>query len=374
MRIAIVAGEPSGDLLGAALVDSIRKLYPSASFEGIGGKHMIARGFLTHHPMETLSVMGLVEPLKRFPSLLAIKKNLVQRYLDNPPDIFIGIDSPEFNHRIELPLKRAGIPTVHYVSPSVWAWRQGRIKGIRRAVDLMLCLLPFEADFYHRESVPAKFVGHPMADEIPVEISLETDAELDKIKEAASGCIALLPGSRSGEIEKIAPVFLEAADLMLASQPDLHFLIPAAHDRARQMLEPLVNSRNHVHVINGKIRQILARSNAALVASGTATLETMLMKCPMVVAYKTDSFSWFVGSRMVKSEYVSLVNLISGEKLVEERLQTDCNAGQLVSDLQKLMQPQVRENMVKKFIRLHRDLRHNASDKAAMAILELIEP
>lgn len=373
MRIAIIAGEPSGDLLGAALIDSIKKLCPGASFEGVGGEQMIARGFLSHHPMERLSVMGLVEPMKRLPSLLAIKRDLVQRYLNNPPDVFIGIDSPEFNHRIELPLKDAGIPTVHYVSPSVWAWRQGRVKNIRKSVDLMLCLLPFEADFYHRESVPAIFVGHPMADEIPVESNLEADAELDRICETASDCIALLPGSRSGEIEKIAPVFLETAELMLADQPDLHFLIPAAHDRARQMLEKLVKDKSQMHVINGRTRQILARSSAALVASGTATLEALLMKCPMVVAYKTDWFSWFVGSRMVKTEYVSLVNLIADKKLVEERLQSDCNARQLHSDLQNLIQPKVRESMVRKFVNLHRELRHNASDEAARAILELIE-
>lgn len=371
MRIAIVAGEPSGDLLGAALIDSIKKLCPDASFDGVGGEQMIGRGFRSHHPMEKLSVMGLVEPLKRLPSLLAIKKDMVQRYLDNPPDVFIGIDSPEFNHRIELPLKRAGIPTVHYVSPSVWAWRQGRVKSIRKAVDLMLCLLPFEAVFYHRESVPAKFVGHPMADEIPIEINPETDAELDRICESTADCIALLPGSRSSEIEKIAPVFLETAELMLADQPNLHFLIPAAHDRARQTLESLVKDKARMHVVSGRTRQVLARSTAALVASGTATLEALLMKCPMVVAYKADWFSWFVGSRMVKTEHISLVNLIAGQKLVEERLQTDCNARQLQADLQNLLQPEVRNDMVAKFINLHRELRHNASDEAARAILEL---
>mgnify|MGYP003675258679 CR=1 FL=1 len=371
MRVAIVAGESSGDLLGAALIDSIRKLCPDVSFEGIGGDLMIAKGFQSYYPMETLSVMGLVEPLKRLPALLAIKKSLVSRFLENPPDVFIGIDSPEFNHRIELPLKKTGIPTVHYVSPSVWAWRQGRVKGIRKAVDLMLCLLPFEADFYHRESVSAKFVGHPMADEIPIDIHPSPDLELDGICLPDSRNIAMLPGSRSSEIEKIAPVFLEVAERMLVEQPDTKFFIPAAHDKARQLLNELVGKREQIYVIRGKTREILARSNAALVASGTATLEALLMKCPMVVAYKTDRFSWFIGSRMVKCEHISLANLIAGEKLVEERLQAECNVEQLVSDLQNILQEDTRENMIGKFVRLHQKLKHNASDAAAAAILEL---
>jgi lipid-A-disaccharide synthase len=372
MRIAIVAGESSGDLLGATLIGSIKKYCPDARFEGVGGQHMLARGFVSHHPIETLSVMGLVEPLKRLPALLAIKKDLVQRYLDDPPDVFVGIDSPDFNHRIELPLKKAGVPTVHYVSPSVWAWRQGRVKGIRKAVDLMLCLLPFEADFYEKESVPVKFVGHPMADEIPIEIEVAPDEELDKIYTKADECLALLPGSRLAEIERIAPVFLQTADQLLEENPGLHVLIPAAHLKAERLLNTLVGRRDRVHVIAGKTRQILARSNNALVASGTATLEALLMKCPMVVAYKADWFSWFIGSRMVKCEHVSLANLIAGEKLVEERLQEECHADQLVSDLHALIQPEARKKMIDKFVSLHHRLQHNASDEAAKAILGLI--
>jgi lipid-A-disaccharide synthase len=372
MRVAIVAGESSGDLLGAALIDSIRKLCPEASFEGVGGDRMIAKGFQSHFPMETLSVMGLVEPLKRLPTLLAIKKNLVGRFLNNPPDVFIGIDSPEFNHRIELPLKKRGIHTVHYVSPSVWAWRQGRVKGIRKAVDLMLCLLPFEADFYHRESVPAKFVGHPMADEIPVEILPSPDVELDNLCQPDAINIAMLPGSRASEIEKIAPVFLGVAERLLSNQPNMNFFIPAAHKKAQKLLGEMVDGREKIHVIQGKIREILARSNAALVASGTATLEALLMKCPMVVAYKTDWFSWFIGSRLVQCEYISLANLIAGEKLVEERLQAECNVDQLVLDLQHILNDDNRENMVGKFVLLHQKLKHNASDAAAAAIMELV--
>ncbi len=371
MRVAIVAGESSGDLLGAALIDSIRKLCPEASFEGVGGDRMIAKGFQSFFPMETLSVMGFVEPLKRLPALLAIKKQLVERFLNNPPDVFIGIDSPEFNHRIELPLKKAGIYTVHYVSPSVWAWRQGRVKGIRKAVDLMLCLLPFEADFYHRESVQAKFVGHPMADEIPIEIHPAPDLELDSICRPERTNIALLPGSRGSEIEKIAPVFLEVAERLLLNQENLNFLIPAAHEKAHQRLDEIVKGKEHIHVVRGKTREILARSNAALVASGTATLEALLMKCPMVVAYKTDRLSWFIGSRMVQCEHISLANLVAGEKLVEERLQAECNVEQLVTDLQHILNDVIREHMIKKFVLLHKKLKHDASDAAALAILEL---
>lgn len=373
MKIAIVAGEASGDLLGAALMRSIQAKVPDAHFVGIGGKEMIALGFQSLYPMETLSVMGFIEPLKRLPELFRIKNGLLKYFLDSPPDVFIGIDSPDFNHRIEKPLKDAGIPSVHYVSPSVWAWRQGRVKGIRKAVDLMLCLLPFEAVFYEREKVPAVFVGHPMADEIPLSVKdipevsgFKSDMNLER------PAIALLPGSRFSEIEKIAPVFIEVADRLHLEQPDISFLVPASSEKIYSRLTEMIEKRSYISIHHGKSREILGVSKAALVASGTATLEAMLMKCPMVVAYKADKFSWFVGSRLVKSEYVSLANLVAGRGMVKERLQDDCNVEVLLADLKELLSEDISKNMVQEFTELHAGLRHDASNSAAQAILGLI--
>lgn len=373
LKIAIVVGETSGDMLGASLMSSLLGLYPNIEFEGIGGTRMCSLGFKSLYPMETLSVMGFVEPLKRLPELLKVKKGLVSHFIRNKPDIFIGIDSPDFNLRIEKPLKDSGILTVHYVSPSVWAWRQGRIKTIRKAVDLVLCLLPFEAAFYRREKVPVAFVGHPMADEIDVSQDKlnhrKTIAELDE--QVGSSIIAILPGSRMGEIEKIAPVFFETADRLVEKYSDMVFLIPAASEKVKSRLVELVNGRQYLKICDGQARKILGASDAAMVASGTATLEALLMKCPMVVAYKVDALTYFIGKMLVKVEHIALANLIAGKRLVAERVQAEATVDILLADLENLLRNDTRRSLREEFEELHSGLKLDASRTAANAILRL---
>lgn len=373
LKIAIVVGEASGDLLGAALMESLSDLHPQIEFEGIGGPRMIEKGFKSLFPMETLSVMGFIEPLKRLPELLGVKKGLVEHFSENRPDVFIGIDSPDFNLRVEKPLKDMGIPTVHYVSPSVWAWRQGRVKHIRKAVDLVLCLLPFEAAFYRKEKVPVAFVGHPMADEIGLDLDKAAYRQSFGLQLSGNRIIAILPGSRLGEIEKIAPVFFETADRLLAKYQGIQFLIPAASEKARQKLLSLVAGRAHLQVVDGRARDVLGASDAALVASGTATLEALLMKCPMVVAYKVDRLTYLIGRMLVKTRYIALANLIAGKKIAEERIQSEATADKLFNDMNALLSADhVRDELADEFKRLHSALRLDASRTAANAILRLL--
>ncbi|MGB1092516.1 MAG: lipid-A-disaccharide synthase, partial [Oceanobacter sp.] len=288
MRIAIVAGETSGDMLGSGLLTELKQLYPTATFEGIGGPMMQARGLHSHFPMERLSVMGLIEVLGRLFELLSIRKSLIQRWTDDPPDLFIGIDAPDFNLTLEEKLKERGIKTVHYVSPSVWAWRQKRVFKVARAVDLMLTLFPFEARFYERHKVAVRCVGHHLADKIPMQTPFAPARKELGFSEMDS-VICLMPGSRGGEVERLGPLFLETAQWLLRRRPEYRFVIPAASvDRRNQLEEQLSDLPFElpVEIVLGKSRTCIAASNAVLVASGTATLEVMLLKRPMVVSYK----------------------------------------------------------------------------------------
>ena len=372
LKIAIVAGEASGDMLGASLMDSLYSLHPDIEFEGLGGPRMCARSFNSLYPMETLSVMGFIEPLKRLPELLRVKNGLVDHFSQNKPDVFIGIDSPDFNLRVERPLKAKGIPTVHYVSPSVWAWRQGRVKNIRKSVDLVLCLLPFEAEFYRAEEVPVAFVGHPMADEIDLvqdKTAYRQNFELSDNQQV----IGVLPGSRASEIEKIAPVFFEVADKLVINNPGRQFLIPAASEKLRLKLIEIAGDRDYLNIVEGQARQVLGASDAAMVASGTATLEAMLMKCPMVVAYKVDALTYAIGKMLVKTDYLALANLVAGKGLVNERIQSEARVETLVDDMEKLLQEGgIREDMLDEFKQLHSALRLDASRTAANAVLSLL--
>ena len=372
LKIAIVAGEASGDMLGASLMDSLSSLHPDIEFEGLGGPRMCACGFNSLYPMETLSVMGFIEPLKRLPELLRVKNGLVSHFSQNKPDVFIGIDSPDFNLRVERPLKAKGIPTVHYVSPSVWAWRQGRVKNIRKSVDLVLCLLPFEAEFYRAEEVPVAFVGHPMADEIDLvqdKTAYRQNFELSDNQQV----IGVLPGSRASEIEKIAPVFFEVADKLVINNPGRQFLIPAASEKLRLKLIEIAGDRDYLNIVEGQARQVLGASDAAMVASGTATLEAMLMKCPMVVAYKVDALTYAIGKMLVKTDYLALANLVAGKGLVNERIQSEARVETLVDDMEKLLQEGgIREDMLDEFKQLHSALRLDASRTAANAVLSLL--
>ncbi len=375
LTIAIVVGEASGDLLGASLIRAIRTIHPEVRFEGIGGPRMIEAGFESIYPMDRLSVMGFVEPMKRLPELFGIRTTLVRRFLLTQPDLYIGIDSPDFNLQVEAPLKRAGIPVAHYVSPSVWAWRQGRIRTIRRSADLMLCLLPFEVEFYKSNKMPAVFVGHPMADEISRFARDQIDRSiLAGYASSGANLVALLPGSRRAEIEAMAPVFFTVARRVHERWPETEFIVPAASEEALTRLCERASEFPFIRVVEGQARAVLGISEAALVASGTATLEAMLMKCPMVVAYRTDPVSYFVANRMVKTRFFSLVNLVAGEALVQERLQKDASVDTLHSDLVDLLNSKsARIAMVKRFDEIHAKLQRDASNQAARAVVNLME-
>ncbi len=378
LRVGMLAGEASGDILGAGLIAALQKRFESIEVVGIAGPRMQALGARSLFPMERLSVMGLVEPLKRLPELLKIRRNLRLHFLENPPDVFIGIDSPDFNLGLEEALKAAGIPTVHYVSPSVWAWRQGRIKKIARAVDHMLTLLPFEADFYREHQVPVTFVGHPLADDIPLEVDVA--AARHKLGLSSSDeVVALLPGSRGGEVRLLGPLFLQAANWCHQRRPELKFVLPAANAERRQQIESQLVAiagaeTLPVTVLDGDSQTALAAADAVLIASGTATLETMLMGKPMVVAYKMATLSYAIFSRMLHTPWVSLPNLLAQKELVPEILQDDATPEALgAAILRYFDDPLLHDQLRRAFSELHQELRRDASERAAEAICRLLD-
>lgn len=373
-HIGILAGEASGDLLGAGLMQAILDRQPGSRFTGIGGPQMEQAGLVSQAPMERLSVMGLVEPLKRLPELLGIRKALFHTLENDRPDVFIGIDSPDFNLGLEMQLKAIGIPTVHYVSPSVWAWRQGRIKKIRRAVSLMLTLFPFEEAFYRDHGVPVCCVGHPLADQLPLET--DTGAAKQALSlPAAARVLAILPGSREGEVARLGPVFLETAKLCLSRWPELQVLIPCAGTaRETQLRSMLVAGYDDlpVRLVSGQSRTVMAAADCVLMASGTAALEAMLLKKPMVVAYRMAPLSYAIISRMLKSPYISLPNLLAGRALVPELLQEAANPPALLQEIGKLLEAgDTRAGIIATWQDIHRSLRRDASATAAESVLEL---
>jgi lipid-A-disaccharide synthase len=378
VRIGVIAGETSGDILGAGLMQAIRRLCPDAQFEGIGGPRMLAEGFHSFFPMERLSVMGFIEPLGRLPELLRIKKTLVEHFAINPPDVFIGIDSPGFNLRIEQSLHDLGIRTVHYVSPSVWAWGQKRIHKIARAVDLMLALFPFETRIYDQHRVPVRFVGHPLADTISLDsgsVGQKQEARIQLGLAEDATVIALLPGSRRDEISRLGPVFIATALHCLAQNPALRFVIPCANAERRQQVLNLLGSHRAEQflVFEGNSHQAMLAAEMVLLASGTATLEAMLLKRPMVVCYRLSALTWFLASRMLKVPYVSLPNLLAGERLVPEFLQDAVTVENLGRELQRLLDdPQQQSALASRFQQIHSTIRCDASAQAADAVLQLV--
>ncbi len=377
----MVAGEMSGDLLGAGLIRELKKAYPNAHFVGIGGKKMQAEGFESLFPMERLAVMGIVDVLGSLFELLKIRRQLKQYFLDNKPDVFIGIDAPDFNLDLEAKLKTAGIKTVHYVSPSVWAWRQGRIKKIAVSVDLMLTLLPFEAKFYQDHGVPVQFVGHPLADQIPIEVD-QTKARQQLGYQNDDRLIAILPGSRRGELKFLGPVFCDTLSALMSKDPTLNFVIPAANDKRKQEIESLLDERNlpygksdplnKIKVIPGQAQTAMAAADAVLLASGTATLEAMLLKKPMVVAYKWSRFTHAIISRMVKTPFVSLPNLLANKMLVEELIQEKANVASLLPALENVLNNEKNKLIKEEFTRLHQSIRCGGDEKAAAAVNALL--
>ena len=375
LRIGIVVGEASGDILAEGLMRAIQQSHPDVQFEGIAGPRMKQLGCRALFDSERLAVMGFVEPLKRLPELLSMRKSLIQHFLTNPPDVFIGVDAPDFTLAVERKLKAAGIKTVHYVSPSVWAWRRYRVKKIARSVDLILTLFPFEADFYRQHNVPVKFVGHTLADQIPLEADTVGARKSLGLNETAP-IIGLLPGSRAGEVSLLAEPFLQTAKWCLEQNNELHFVMPLASDKTYQIaVEKLEQSgldKNRITLFRGHSRQLMEASDVLLVASGTATLEALLLKRPMVMAYKLSAWTYFLAKRLVKLPYYSLANLLLGKPLIKEYIQDDVAVERMGQDLLALIDNKEEVSFLQReYNKVHNELRRNASQQAAQAVLDL---
>ncbi|KMW72959.1 lipid-A-disaccharide synthase [Photorhabdus luminescens subsp. luminescens] len=374
LTIGLIAGETSGDILGAGLIRALKAKVPNARFVGVAGPLMQAEGCEAWYEMEELAVMGVVEVLERLPRLLKIRKDLTTRFTELKPDVFVGIDAPDFNITLEGRLKQRGIRTIHYVSPSVWAWRQKRVFKIGKATDMVLAFLPFEKAFYDKFNVPCRFIGHTMADAMPLQPNKAAARELLGIPPEAV-CLALLPGSRHSEVEMLSADFLKTAQLLQRSIPDLYVFVPLVNAKRREQFERIkqeVAPELNVHLVDGKAREIMIASDAALLASGTAALECMLAKCPMVVGYRMKPLTFWLAKRLVKTPYVSLPNLLSGEELVKELLQEKCQPQKLADELLPLLQGSEKVEILKQtFLRLHESIRCNADEQAAQAVLEL---
>ncbi|MCC8457222.1 lipid-A-disaccharide synthase [Photorhabdus luminescens] len=374
LTIGLIAGETSGDILGAGLIRALKAKVPNARFVGVAGPLMQAEGCEAWYEMEELAVMGVVEVLERLPRLLKIRKDLTTRFTELKPDVFVGIDAPDFNITLEGRLKQRGIRTIHYVSPSVWAWRQKRVFKIGKATDMVLAFLPFEKAFYDKFNVPCRFIGHTMADAMPLQPNKAAARELLGIPPEAV-CLALLPGSRHSEVEMLSADFLKTAQLLQRSIPDLHVFAPLVNAKRREQFERIkqeVAPELNVHLVDGKAREIMIASDAALLASGTAALECMLAKCPMVVGYRMKPLTFWLAKRLVKTPYVSLPNLLSGEELVKELLQEECQPQKLADKLLPLLQGNEKVEVLKQtFLHLHESIRCNADEQAAQAVLEL---
>ncbi len=321
MKLGLLAGEASGDILGASLVSELHQRHPDLSLSGIGGPLLIEQGLASLYPMDRLAVMGLVEPLKRLPELLRIRADVFQQQSEWRPDCFMGIDSPDFNLTLERRLRQQGQTCAHLVSPSVWAWRPSRIKTIAQSVDLMLCLLPFELDIYQRAGVPAVCVGHPLLEEL-ANLPDKNAARAQLGLPSTTPVLAVLPGSRAGEVATLMDVFVPTLERLTAEQPELTFVIPAANgDRRSQIEKALENKRLQVTIVDGQGRLAMQAADAVLLASGTATLEAMLLRRPMVIAYRMAWLSWQILSRMATTRFVGLPNILAGREVVPELLQ-----------------------------------------------------
>lgn len=385
LKIGIVVGEVSGDTLGVKLMRSFREQGIDAEFEGIGGPQMIAEGFNSYYPMETLSVMGIVEVLKDLKKLFAVRDGLINQWTQNPVDIFIGIDAPDFNLRLSKSIKEKNlsIKTVQYVSPSVWAWRQGRVHGIKQSIDLVLCLFPFEKVFYERYEVPAAFVGHPLAKQLPLENPIQIAKQQLGLNENQKH-IALLPGSRKGEVERLLPMLLGTANILHKKYPDIQFLIPAINDARKQQIEQGVEQlaphlKTVIHILENtdsesKVgRMVMNASDIIALASGTATLEAMLMHRPMVTFYKLHWLTYIIAKLLVKIPYYSLPNIIAGKKVIEELIQADATPENLAAEIEKLMNVETAQIQVMQHLTMHKQLISGNTEDPVQAILQCLE-
>jgi lipid-A-disaccharide synthase len=373
LRVGLVAGEASGDTLGAGLIHALRRLAPDAEFFGIAGPKMQAAGCLVWEPSESLAVMGLFEILLDLPRLLRLRARVRRLFLDARPDVFVGIDSPEFNLRLARDLRESGIPTVQYVSPQVWAWRQKRVHTIHESVDLVLCLLPFEKRFYEAHGMAAEFVGHPLADAIPLDVDRHAARAALGIPPGAQ-VVALLPGSRRGEVARLADDFARTVRSMAAQRPTLVFIAAMASDATRSIFDAALQriAPGLVRLLDGQAQAALIAADVALVASGTASLETALCKRPMVVVYRLSVLTaWLVRRlNLVKSRFFAQPNLLADRRVVGEYFQDEIVPESIGAELLMWLDDTVRrEELEREFLRIHTDLKRDASARAAYAVL-----
>jgi lipid-A-disaccharide synthase len=376
-RIALVAGEASGDQLGAALIRALRHDYPQARFLGVGGPGMVQAGLECWHSSDELAVMGLFEVLRHLPRLLKLRKSLVQRLVQEKPDLLIGIDAPDFNLGVERRVRTAGVRAIHYVSPTVWAWRQGRVKTIAASTDMVLCLFPFEPDFYAEHGVSAKYTGHPMADEIdlvPDQGAARTQLGLEQTETV----IALLPGSRMGEVGRLAEPLLQAAKILAGHYPGTRFVAPMANRKTREFFEHSLGTVEGVSVtvLDGQARQAMAAADVVVCASGTAALEAMLLNRPMVVTYKLSALTYATARtfRLFRNRYFSLPNILAGEALVPELLQHAAQPERIAAEVRAWIDDPERSQRVQaRFAELHRQLRKDAARAAAACVRDVLE-
>ena len=376
LRVAMVAGEPSGDLLAASLLEGLNERLPAGTqFNGIGGPRMTAAGFDAHWPMDKLTVRGYVEALKHIPEILGIRNELKRQLLAEPPSVFIGVDAPDFNFGLEHALRDAGIPTVHFVCPSIWAWRGGRIKKIVKAVDHMLCVFPFEPALMEKAGIASTYVGHPLADEIPLVPDVEGARRALGLAEGGP-IIAVLPGSRRSEIALIGPTFFDAMELMQLREPGVRFVMPAATAALRELLQPLVAAHPNLAltITEGKAQVAMTAADAILVKSGTVTLEAALLKKPMVISYKVP---WLTGQIMQRQgylPYVGLPNILAGRFVVPEILQHFATPEALAdATLKQLNDDANRATLTEIFTEMHHALRQNTAQRAAEAVAQVLE-
>jgi len=377
LRVGLVAGEASGDTLGAALMEALRRIEPDAQFFGVAGPKMRAAGCEVWEPAESLAVMGLFEILKELPRLLSLLARIRGRFLSVKPDVFVGIDAPEFNLRLSRDLRAAGIPTVQYVSPQVWAWRQSRVQHIHESVDLVLCLLPFEKRFYDGQGVAAEFVGHPLADAIPIDVDRAAARRALDLP-AGAEIVALLPGSRRGEVTRLAGDFAATAAWLLERRPGVEFVAPMASAATREIFSGAlarVAPQVHVKLIDGQAQAALIAANAVMVASGTASLEAALCKRPMVVVYRLGALSAWIIRRfnLVKSKFFAQPNLLADHRVVGEYFQEQIDPQTLGAELLAWLDDAGRRaKLEQEFVGLHVNLKRDASARAAQAILALL--
>lgn len=372
IRIGIVAGEASGDLLGGHLIQALKQKRPDLEFIGIAGPKMMREGARSLFPIERLSVRGYLEVIKHLWGLLKLRRQLLNYFLDNPPDLFIGIDAPDFNFWLEKKLKHKGIKAIHYVSPSIWAWRKNRIKKIKKAVTQILALFPFEPALYQAEGIPVSYVGHPLADILPMEPDVTAAREILKLEDSAL-VIAMLPGSRQSEVQQHADLFVQTAKRIYAEHPNAIFLVPLITRETRQIFELAIYKEHEllpIQILFGHAHDAMEAADVVIVASGTATLEAALLKKPMVITYRMSKLSWQLLKRMRLQSYVGLPNILAGKLVVPELLQDDATPDKLaeaaltmIADADKLAE------IKKEFTDIHHSLRQNTAEKAAVAIL-----